>query len=120
MAVDHELTFGAWMKRLRSQLDLTQERLAELVGCAVQTIRAFERESRHPSREMAERLANILQLDAAERVRFLRLARGVGPALADANHTPAASPPREIARPRQVPPVELIGRAAEQAELLRH
>src|SRR5918998_2732309 len=36
------LTFGRWMKRLRVELDLTQEALAEAAGCAPQTIRTYE------------------------------------------------------------------------------
>ena len=32
------LTFGRWMKRQRTELDLTQEALAEQVGCAPQVL----------------------------------------------------------------------------------
>ena len=69
------VTFGQWIKRLRAAQDLTQEHLAEDVACAVQTIRAFENGARRPSLEMAERLADILQVPAAERSYFLKLAR---------------------------------------------
>jgi DNA-binding XRE family transcriptional regulator len=31
------------LKRLRAEHDLTQEALAEMIGCAPQTMRAFER-----------------------------------------------------------------------------
>ena len=75
MSVDQTLSFGVWIKRLRTRLDLTQERLAEQVGCAVQTIRAFERETRRPSQAMAQLLADILEVPASERKLFLRLAR---------------------------------------------
>ena len=69
------LTFQRWMKRLRAGLDLTQEMLAEEVGCATHTIRNFERGTRRPSRDMAERLAEALQVPLERRVEFLRLAR---------------------------------------------
>ena len=62
MSMDHPLTFGRWMKCLRAELDLTQEALAEAVGCAPQTIRTFESGSRRPSRDLAERLADVLQV----------------------------------------------------------
>jgi hypothetical protein len=35
------LPFARWLKRLRAQHDLTQEALAELAFCSVQTIRFF-------------------------------------------------------------------------------
>jgi transcriptional regulator with XRE-family HTH domain len=37
------MPFGRWLKQRRKMLDLTQEALAERVGCAVPTIRKFER-----------------------------------------------------------------------------
>jgi predicted ATPase/DNA-binding NarL/FixJ family response regulator/DNA-binding XRE family transcriptional regulator len=122
MPVSLERNFGAWIKDLRTRLDLTQERLAEQVGCAVQTIRAFERESRRPSRAMAERLADALALGAAERARFLRAARAIGAERAVASHVTMTSPVRDVQpvrSPQLPPPIDLIGRAAEQAELLR-
>jgi DNA-binding XRE family transcriptional regulator len=36
------LPFGRWLKHLRTGLDLTQDELAEQVGCAAQTIRSLE------------------------------------------------------------------------------
>jgi transcriptional regulator with XRE-family HTH domain len=54
---------------------MTQEALAEAVGCATQTVRSFEIGRRRPSREMAARLAEILELPAAERDDFIRKAR---------------------------------------------
>ena len=53
-------SFGHWLKRLRAQQDLTQEALAELAYCSVQTIRFFESGKRRPSVAMAERLAQVL------------------------------------------------------------
>src|SRR3712207_9206259 len=43
------LPFGHWLKRLRADLDLIQEALADAIGCAPQTIRTFESDARRPS-----------------------------------------------------------------------
>ncbi len=67
--------FGLWLKRLRTQWDLTQEALAEQMHCSVQTIRFFETGKRRPSVEMAERLIEVLEVPAAEHAEFLRQAR---------------------------------------------
>ena len=48
-------SFGAWLKRRRKALDLTQEALARLVGCAVVSIRKIEADEQRPSRQTAER-----------------------------------------------------------------
>ena len=69
------LTFGRWLKRLRAEQDLTQEMLSELAGCATPTLRSFEIGKRRPSRDMAERIADVLKVPADQRSEFLRLAR---------------------------------------------
>lgn len=40
--MDGASTFGLWLKQRRKAHDLTQEQLAEQVGCAAETIRKFE------------------------------------------------------------------------------
>lgn len=67
--------FGRWIKRLRAEQDLTQEMLAEAVGCATPTLRSFEIGKRRPSRDMAERIADVLRVPTDQRTEFLRLAR---------------------------------------------
>lgn len=116
------LTFGRWLKRLRSALDLTQEMLAEEVGCAADTIRAFESGRRRPSRSMIERLVDVLQVPEAERAEFVRVARassGEQPsAVLPADESPEVLP--LLRRPRlPVAPTALIGRAWEARELVR-
>ncbi|MCB0254922.1 MAG: AAA family ATPase [Anaerolineae bacterium] len=64
-----------WIRQRRKALDLTQAELAELVGCAVVTIKKIEQGTRRPSRQMAELLAEALVIPAAERDTFLRMAR---------------------------------------------
>jgi LuxR family maltose regulon positive regulatory protein len=68
-------TFGLWLRQLRLDRDLTQEGLAELVGCAAETLRSFESGRRRPSAELALRIAGVLQLPADERGPFVHAAR---------------------------------------------
>ncbi len=67
--------FGAWLKQLRNRQDLTQEALAELANCSVQTIRFFESGKRRPSLVMAEQLATLLAVPSSEHATFVQLAR---------------------------------------------
>src|SRR5947209_5634694 len=69
------VSLGEWLRARRRALDLTQEELASRVGCAVITIRKIETDERRPSREMAQRLADELDLKADERVAFVKAAR---------------------------------------------
>ena len=76
--MDESLSFGDWLRRRRRALDLTQDQLARRVGCALGTIRKLETEERRPSREVAERLAEVLELPDDERAAWVRLARASG------------------------------------------
>jgi predicted ATPase/DNA-binding NarL/FixJ family response regulator/DNA-binding XRE family transcriptional regulator len=122
MSENHTITFGAWLKRLRAELDLTQDAVAEQVGCAVETLRSLERGVRRPSRTMAERLADVLRVPTDERAAFLRLGRGIE-ARADAapqprsDQPPTPEPYRRLAPPSQT--IDLIGRTAERERLIR-
>lgn len=69
------LTFGGWLKRRRGALGLTQRELGRLVGYAEVSLRKVEADELRPSREMAERLADALQITPEERARFVRFAR---------------------------------------------
>jgi predicted ATPase/class 3 adenylate cyclase len=74
-------SFGAWIQRRRKALDLTQAELAERVGCALGTVRKIETDERRPSKQIAARLADQLQLAPEDLVVFLKAARaevGVG------------------------------------------
>jgi predicted ATPase/DNA-binding CsgD family transcriptional regulator len=46
------------------------------VGCSAITLRKLEAEERRPSKQFAERLAEILQVSADDRAAFMRFARG--------------------------------------------
>jgi predicted ATPase/DNA-binding CsgD family transcriptional regulator/transcriptional regulator with XRE-family HTH domain len=67
--------FGRWLRSRRKALDLTQEALAERVGCAVTTVRKIEAGVLRPSRLLAELLADQVALPATERAAFLSAAR---------------------------------------------
>ncbi|HEX5692063.1 MAG TPA: helix-turn-helix domain-containing protein, partial [Roseiflexaceae bacterium] len=73
--MESSASFGYWMRRRRKALDLTQQALAELAGYAATTIRKIESDSRRPSREMAERLAECLEIPESERAAFIQAAR---------------------------------------------
>jgi predicted ATPase/class 3 adenylate cyclase len=70
-----ESSFGRWLQRRRKALDLTQNQLAQRVGCAAETLRKIEADARRPSRQIAERLAHALELPEAEHAAFIRAAR---------------------------------------------
>src|SRR6188472_3602332 len=73
--MDDTPSFGYWIRRRRKALDLTQEALARQVGCSLGAIRKLEADERRPSPEMAERLADILDVANDERIAFLKVAR---------------------------------------------
>ena len=90
------LHFGRWLKQLRAEQDLTQEALADRVGCATQTVRMIEGGQRRPSRDLAERFADVLDVPAAERATFLQLARAkpaAREAAGEASLRPSTRPP---------------------------
>src|SRR3954471_15940472 len=70
-------SFGYWLRRRRKALDLTQEALAEQVGCTSAMIKRIEADERRPSRQLAERLADSLALAPDERAPFIQAARAV-------------------------------------------
>ena len=76
METENTASFGYWLRRRRKALDLTQEVLAQQVGCAVVTIKKIEADERRPSRQIAERLVTVLAIPSAERDLFLQCARG--------------------------------------------
>ena len=69
-------SFGYWVQRRRKALDLTQADLAWRVGCSTGLIRMIEADTRRPSRQIAELLAEQLALPPAERAAFVKAARG--------------------------------------------
>ena len=68
-------TFGTWVKRRRKALDLTQHELARQVGCSASAIFKIESDERRPSRQIAELLAQILEIPDDQHDLFIKVAR---------------------------------------------
>src|SRR5215813_12517228 len=68
-------SFGDWLKQRRKALDLTQQDLADQVGCSVATIRKIEGDGARPSKQISERLADVLAISLNERAAFVSFAR---------------------------------------------
>ncbi|HEU5097884.1 MAG TPA: tetratricopeptide repeat protein [Roseiflexaceae bacterium] len=103
--MDASTSFGAWLRRRRRALDITQAELAQRAGCAPVTIKSIEADARRPSKQLAERLAKVLELAPEERALFLKVARAELSADRLALPKPAA---RAVGRkaPQSPPPAE--------------
>src|SRR5262245_12152118 len=96
-------TFGEWLKKRRKALGLTQFELAERIGCSDETIRKIESDTRRPSKQIAELLAQCLRVSEEDRPALLLFARSRGELdrfpLPNAPQAPSAEvtapPPRE-------------------------
>src|SRR5512143_575319 len=113
-------TFGEWLRRQRSLRRLTREEFAKRVGCSVSALRKIEDGERRPSTQIAELMANCLNIPPEERSTFVRVARGelnlerLPLALTPVAAT-APAPPLRVNLP--VLPTPLIGRQREVEEL---
>jgi predicted ATPase/DNA-binding XRE family transcriptional regulator len=114
----HEQTsFGWWVKQRRRALDLTQEALAERVGCSVDTVRKIERDARRPSRQMAMLLAQALGVPKEKQEQLVRQARSE---LRDDRILQVGSLPMESEQPPNYLPIQLssfVGRERERARV---
>lgn len=112
-------TFGAWLRGQRTAYKLTREEFAQRVGCSVSALRKIESGERRPSTQIAELMANCLDVPQAERSTFVRVARGE--LSVDRLHPrpkPVATP--NISSPKAnlpVFPTPLIGREREVDQL---
>jgi predicted ATPase/DNA-binding XRE family transcriptional regulator/Tfp pilus assembly protein PilF len=70
-----DVSFGQWLKERRKALDITQEDLAEHIGCSRETIQKIELGERRPSRQIADLLADYFRIPTDERVAFAYFAR---------------------------------------------
>ncbi len=106
MNPDH--SFGDWLRQRRRALDLTQDELARQVGCSAITLRKLEAEERRPSKQIAERLEEVLQVAPDDRAAFMRFARGDPfAAPAKSEHRPPDRTP-EHSFPAQVTPTGTV------------
>lgn len=111
-------SFGTWVKRRRKALDLTQQELAKQIGCSPSLIFKIESDERRPSRQMADLLAEKLDIPSDQRPLFLKIARQEK-SVASLDAIPPLSPlmPASAPEPRHthlpVSPTPLIGREHE-------
>src|SRR5262245_55468583 len=99
--MDEIYSLGQWIKRRRKARDLTQEQLAQQIGCSKELIVKIEADARRPSRQTAERLADQLGLASDERVTFLQAAR------AELGVDRLAPPTRSVPQPALAPAAAL-------------
>lgn len=116
------VSFGEWMQKQRNQLGLTRKALAQQVGCAPVTIKKIERDERQPSVQLAQLLAQHLQIPEPQRDAFIRRARGeYVPDLDAPNEMPRTEPvqdrPKKADRHLPPQPTPFIGREEEVAAL---
>src|SRR5258708_304699 len=107
-------SLGSWLKQRRKALDLTQKDVADRVGCSVVTVRKIEGDVARPSKQIAERLADVLAVAPDERAAFVSFARHVldQPPALPINVSSIAP---LVNLPQQMTP--FIGRASELAHL---
>jgi len=115
-------SFGYWLEKRRKALDLTRNELAQKVSCSISTLRKIEADERRPSKQLAELIANALEVRMDERETFLRIARGEltierlksSPPIPDLNVLQSSV---NFLKNIPVPPTPLIGRETELAVL---
>jgi predicted ATPase/transcriptional regulator with XRE-family HTH domain len=109
------LSFGRWVSLRRKSLEFTQDALAAQVAISVHTLRKIETDERRPSRQVAELLADALQISPDEREMFIRAARQ------EASSARLATPfaPGEARQPPSLPALTtpVVGRERELNEL---
>src|SRR5262245_31007706 len=71
-----ENSFGTWLHSRRRSLDLTQQELADQVGCARITLRRIESNALKPSKELTLILLEKLGIPENEHLQWLPFARG--------------------------------------------
>src|SRR5262245_54888192 len=126
--METETSFGAWIRRRRNALGLLQKELALQVGCSVPALQKIERDERRPSRSMAERLAEALDVPVDERTTFVQAARGERLVERLSARSQPVAAPAERRSPRTrlalpIPPTTLFGREQELtqiSQLLQH
>jgi transcriptional regulator with XRE-family HTH domain len=120
--MDEPMSFGAWLRRCRGLLDMTQEAFAQQLGYAFHTYRKVENDE-PPSKALVNRLADYLGVSAAERDALSHFAKtGAHPApqafLLRILSRTAQAPQPDTMSYLPLPPTRLIGRDAELAEVL--
>ena len=113
-----DYSFGNWIKRRRKALDLTQQELAQRVGCSLSLIFKIESDERRPSRQIAELLVGQLEIPPDQRDLFLKVARQEK-GITNLETIPPLSALEPASAPKQNPsnlplsPTPLVGREHE-------
>ncbi len=117
-------SFGNWVRRHRKARDLTQQELAQRVGCSPSLIFKIESDERRPSRQVAELLAQHLEIPDDQRELFIKVARrekaidnlySLPPRPGSQLDVPPSGYPHNL----PLPPNPLIGRGFELGEIAR-
>ena len=108
-------TFGKWLRQQRRTLDLTQQDLADQVGCARITLRRIESDALKPSKELALILLEKVGIPKSEHTDWLPFTRGLAD-LPNKQTNPAPIPLRN-----NLPAflTTFIGREKEQADVIK-
>ncbi|MBL8102879.1 MAG: tetratricopeptide repeat protein [Anaerolineales bacterium] len=117
-------TFGEWLREQRNSRKLTREEFANRVGCSVAMLRKIEDDERRPSAQIAELIANCLDIPSDERETFIKVARGeltterLFPVSKQVQH-PDLLPTQALSSNLPSLPTPLIGRESEVGELTK-
>jgi predicted ATPase/DNA-binding XRE family transcriptional regulator len=108
-----KISFGEWLRQRRRMLDLTQQDLADQVGCARITLRRIESGMLKPSKELASILLEKFGIPEIERPEWIAFARGV-------SALPTQSIPSSSKPISNLPTLltTFIGREKEQSEVI--
>lgn len=112
--MQEEISFGVWLRKQRSALDLSRKAFANQVGCAEVTLRRIEAGTLKPSKEMAIILLEKLGIPEYERSEWVSFARGL-------SSLPAHSL-LLLKKPKSNLPASLtsfVGRDKEQTDVIR-
>lgn len=119
-----ESSFGMWVRQRRRAVDLTQQELARRIGCSVSLIFKIESDERRPSRQVAELLAEHLDIPNEQRDLFLKVARQeksfvhLEPVAAPAGPE-TSSLSKAVPAPLPSPLTSLVGREHELRAILQ-
>lgn len=117
-------SFGQWLRQARREMGFTQKELAQIAGCSTTSVRKIEAGVYRPSKQVAQRLVESLEVSPAEQERMVRLARAANSAVparsdpVEPKQEPARSAPNNL----PVQPTSILGREAASrsaAALLR-